>query len=111
MLWLTEDAIVACADSTGIVQGFDPAQSWVTVSGRRVLIAPDPVGRTIAGCPNLPPLSKPCTTTLGVSTGYSGLIQIGGQPVCLSNLQGPVDAPAGPYGVTAPGQALVSADT
>lgn len=109
MLWLTEDAVIACADHTGIVNDLSPSQSWVTVSNRRVLIAPDPVGRTIAGCPNLPPISKPCTKTLGVATGYSSLLTIGGQPVCLSNLQGPVDAPAGPYSVTAPGQVLVTA--
>jgi hypothetical protein len=108
MLWLTEDAIISCFDG-GYVNNLQPSQSWVTVSGRRVLIAPDPVGRNIVKCPNLPPMSKPCTTTLGVAIGYSGLIQISGQPLCMDNLKGPVDAPSGPFSVTTPGQAFVSA--
>lgn len=111
MYWLTEDATLLCTHETGKVTGFSPSQSWVTVTNRRVLIDPDTIGRTIALCPNLPPLGKPCTKTLGVSTGYSGLIKIDGRSVCMSNLIGPVDAPSPPYSVKAPGQELVGTDT
>lgn len=111
MLWLTEDANLICAHQSGSVTGFSPSQSWVTVANRRVLINPDTIGRTIAACPNLPPLGKPCTTTLSVITGHSGLIKIDGMGVCMSNLVGTVDAPSPPYSVRTPGQQLVQTDT
>jgi hypothetical protein len=111
MLWLTEDANLICAHQTGAVTGFSPSQSYVTVSNRRVLIAPDTVGRTIAACNMVPPLGKPCTKTLSVITGYSGLIRINGQAVCMDNLTGTVDAPAPPYTVRLPGQQLVVTNT
>lgn len=111
MLWLTEDANLICSHQTGYITGFSPSQSWVTVSNRRVLIDPDTIGRSIAICPNLPPLGKPCTKTLGVSTGHSGLIKIDGRGVCMDNLIGPVDAPSPPYSVRTPGQTLVVTDT
>lgn len=107
MLWLTEDAILNCGHQSGTVTSYSPAQSWVTVANRRVLINPDTISRTIAGCPMVPPLGKPCTTTLSVITGLSGLIKIGGMGVCMDNLIGTVDAPAPPYSVSVPGQQLV----
>jgi len=110
MLFITEDVVIVCAHATGTVKSYNPSQSWVTVQGRRVLIAPDTVGRTITLCPLVPP-QKPCTTTLAVITGYSALIRIGGRPVCMSNLTGAVDAPAPPYTVRTAGQTLVSTDT
>ncbi len=110
MLWLTEDAVLLCSHQSGYVTGFSPSQSWVTVSNRRVLIAPDTVGRTIALCPNLPPLGKPCTKTMSVITGYSRLLKIDGKAVCMDNLTGTVDAPAPPYSVSVPGQQLVRTD-
>ena len=111
MLWLTEDANLICAHQSGAVTSFSPSQSYVTVSNRRVLIAPDTIGRSIASCPMVPPLGKPCTTTLSVITGYSALIKINSQPVCMDNLTGTVDAPAPPYTVRLPGQQLVVTNT
>ncbi len=111
MLWMTEDARVVCDHQLGNVTAFSPAQSWVTVHGRRVLVEPDPVGRTIAGCPNVPPMGKPCTQTLAVQRGYSTFMQINGQRICLDTVRGltngvaPVD-----YSVRDPAQRLVDAD-
>ena len=112
MYWCTEDAIMLCPHKPGFVQDYGSAQTWVTVGGRRVLIAPDTVGRDIKGCPNLPPIGpKQCLKTIGVTQGYSGLIKINGAQVCLDNLQGPCDAPFGPYSVSTPAQQLVGTDT
>ena len=112
MYWVTEDATMVCSHQPGNVTGFDPAQSWVTIGNRRVLIDPDPIGRSIRGCPNVPPVGvKQCLKTIGVSQGYSALIRIGGFSVCMDNLQGPVDAPAPPYTVRNPAQQLVGTDT
>jgi hypothetical protein len=111
MFWVTEDAKMVCSHESGIVTDFDPSQSWVTIGGRRVLIQPDPVNRSIAGCPNLPPVGKQCLKTIGVFQGYSALIRIGGFPVCMDNLKGPVDAPSPPYQVRNPAQELVGTDT
>jgi hypothetical protein len=111
MRWMTEDATVACAHDTGTVTGFDPAQSWVTVNGRRVLVEPDPVGRTIVRCNNLPPQGVPCTATLAVEQGYSTFAQVDGRRICLDTVRGltngvaPVD-----YTVRDPAQRLVDAD-
>jgi hypothetical protein len=110
MLWITEDVVIACWHETGTVKDYSPCQSWVTVADRRVLIGPDPIGRTITLCSNLPPLGKPCTTTIGVITGYSTLIKIDGMPLCIDSLTGPVDAPSPPYKVRTAGQTLVSSD-
>ncbi len=110
MFWMTEDATVVCDHELGNVVSFAPAQSWVTVAQRRVLVEPDPVGRTIQGCTNLPPMGKPCTTTLPVASGYSGLIRIGGQRVCLDTVIGMTDGVAPVmYRVRSPAQQLVDA--
>lgn len=111
MFWVTEDATMVCAHQPGNVTAFDPSQSWVTIGQRRVLIEPDPVNRSIVGCPNIPPMGKQCLKTLGVFVGYSGLIKIGGFRVCMSNLEGPVDAPSPPYSVRSPAQELVGTNT
>lgn len=111
MRWITEDARIACAHDSGIVTGFAPVQSWVTVHGRRVLVEPDPVGRTIAHCTNLPPMGKPCTTTLAVAHGYSTLARVDGKPVCLDTVRGLTDGVAPvDYTVRAAGQQLVGSD-
>jgi len=112
MRFMTEDAIVVCDHQLGNVTGFAPAQSWVTVHNRRVLVEPDPVGRTIAGCPILPPAGVQCTQTLAVQQGYSGLLNVDGRRICLDTVRGltngvaPVD-----YSVRDPAQQLVDADT
>jgi hypothetical protein len=112
MRFMTEDAIVVCDHQLGNVKGFAPAQSWVTVRNRRVLVEPDPVGRSIAGCPNVPPMGKPCTTTLAVVQGYSALLTIDGRRVCLDTVRGLTDgvAPVN-YTVRDPAQQLVDSGT
>ncbi len=112
MRFMTEDAIVVCDHQLGNVTGFAPAQSWVTVHNRRVLVEPDPVGRTIAGCPIVPPQGVQCTQTLAVQQGYSGLLKVDGRRICLDTVRGltngvaPVD-----YSVRDPAQQLVDSDT
>ena len=78
MRLLTVDALVVCAHELGKV-GLVASQSWVTVEGRPMLVRADPEGRPIAGCPNIGPTIKPCTSTLAVKVGYSDLVRIGGR--------------------------------
>jgi hypothetical protein len=109
MRWLTEDAVLVCAHETGIV-GIAATQDLVTIDGRRVLVATDPEGRPIAGCPNVGPTIKPCTATLKVQQGYSSLIRVDGRPVCLDTVTGLTDGtPPGTvkYKVRRSGQQLV----
>jgi hypothetical protein len=113
MLWLTEDAVIRCDHAgTGKVTGYSPAQSWVTIANRRVLIRPDPVGRTIDGCIMKPPqVPKQCTLTTAVTKGYSAWVRINRQPVCLSSVIGMTDGvPPTNYRVHDPAQKLVAAD-
>ncbi len=112
MKLITEDAVVLCSHALGKVSKA-PSQSWVTVEGRRLLVRPDPVGRSVAGCPELPPVSKPCTLTLDVQTGYSEFMRIDGQEICLDDLVGHTDGnPPGvaKYTVAAAGQGFVSGE-
>lgn len=111
MFWMTESAVVVCAHQTGVVTGFDPRQSWVRVEQRRVLTDPDPAGRSIVGCPNVPPAGRPCLTTKKVLAGLSTMIQIDGAPVCLDPVTGMTDGVAPvPYRVRSPAQELVGSD-
>ncbi len=110
MLILTEDALIGCAHDPPGTVGLDPAQSWVTVSGRKVLIDPDPEGRPISKCPNIGISIKPCQLTLRVEQGYSTFIRVGGRRVCLDTVVGKTDGtPPGVviYHVLKPGQAFV----
>lgn len=112
MDWLTIDARLAC-DHGGKV-GNKPSQELVRIEQRIVLVATDPEGRSISGCPNTAPMMgmRPCKTTLKVKTGYSQFIAIGGDRVCLSSVQGLTDGtPPGVvnYRVLSPGQSLVKA--
>jgi hypothetical protein len=107
---LTEDAVLVCAHELGIV-GIAATQGLVRVNGRRVLVEKDPEGRPIAGCPNVGPAIKPCTSTLAVRAGYSGLVRIDGRRVCLDTVTGLTDGtPPGTvlYRVRSPGQTLVA---
>lgn len=109
MFWLTEDATLVCRHEMGRVQ-IEPTQTLVTVSGRRTLVEKDPEHRPITGCAELPPL-KPCTTTLPVREGYSGLLRIDGRRVCLDTVIGLTDgSPPGVvlYKVRHAGQDLVA---
>jgi hypothetical protein len=67
------------------------SQQWVRIAGSPVLVAHDPQGRPIAGCPNIGLNIKPCTNTLAVHTGYSGFVSIGGHAVCLDSVTGYTD--------------------
>jgi hypothetical protein len=111
MRWLTEQAVVPCGHQGRVVN--QPGQRWVRVSGAPVLAEDDPEGRTIAGCPNIGPTVKPCAKTLGVLTGYSSWLAIGGNRVVLSSLDGITDGTVPGtvhYTVSDPGQHYVGAD-
>jgi hypothetical protein len=106
---LTEDALVICDHVLGTVQ-IAPTQDLVTVKRRRVLVATDPEGRPIKGCPNIGAAIKPCALTLKVRIGYSDLVRIDGRAVCLDVLTGLTDGtPPGTvdYTVRDPGQGFV----
>jgi hypothetical protein len=84
-----------------------PSQDMVRVSGERVLVASDPEGRRIHGCPNVSPSTRPCITSLRVDTGYSQFVAVDGHAICLSTLEGLTDGtPPGAthYTVADPGQ-------
>lgn len=105
---VTENAVVVCAHRGGIRNA--PSQTLVRVTGQRVLVEPDPVGRDIGLCPNAAPPMKKCAKTLSVREGYSAFVRIDGRPVVLDNLSGLTDGtPPGAveYLVADPGQTLV----
>ena len=106
MRWLTEDALLVCNHRLGKVANL-PSQAWLTITARRVLVATDPEGRQISGCPNVGPTIKPCLTTLKVDAGYSAWIRVDGDAVCLDAVTGLTDGtPPGivTYLVAVPGQ-------
>lgn len=110
MKLLTEKAVVVCTHENGVVEN-KPTQWLVTVEGVPLLVATDPEGKSIKGCPNSVPPMKACLVTLKVKEGYSGLVRIEGRSVCLDNVRGKTDGmPAGlpEYKVRSPGQAFVS---
>lgn len=112
MEWLTEDARLIC-DHGGRVNN-KLSQELVKIADRRVMVAIDPEGRTISGCPNADVLmgQRPCVTTLVVQTGYSEFIAIAGHKVCLSTVRGLTDGTLPGtvnYKVIDPGQKLVDA--
>lgn len=102
------DALVVCTHELGKV-GLVASQNWVRVEGHPLLVATDPESRPIAGCPNLTVVSKPCTSTLKVSKGYSDLLAIDGRQICLDTVTGSTDGQGGAYRykVNRPGQQLV----
>jgi hypothetical protein len=105
---LTEDAVLVCKHQLGHL-GVVPTQALVTIAGRRVLLAPDPEGRPIVGCPLTMPF-KPCLTSLRVQTGYSDFIRVLERALCLDTVSGFTDGtPPGTirYEVRAPGQDFV----
>lgn len=110
--WLTEDARLACVHGGGVANR--PGQKLVRIGGRRVLVATDPEGRAISGCPNANVMigMRPCVTTLPVKVGYSTFVHIDGRRVCLGTVSGLTDGtPPGSvdYRVLSPGQSLVAA--
>jgi hypothetical protein len=112
MLWLTEDARIACDHGGGVENKW--SQDWVRIAGRRVLVATDPEGRDIDGCPNANVAMgmRPCNKTLRVRDGYSSFVTIGHKAVVLDTLGGLTDgSPPGlvRYKMLSPGQKLVGA--
>lgn len=110
MLLLRSDAMLLC-DHLGRV-AVAPSQRWVSIEGVPVLVHADPEGQGIAGCTNAAS-GKICTLTTraAVERGYSTLLRIDGEPVCLDSFTGLTDGmPAGAarYRVVRPGQSLVS---
>ncbi len=89
MRWLTEDAKLVCAHR-GNVKIFY-SQNFVTICHRKILVKPDPVGKSILSCPNYSAATKPCITTLAVKKGYSKFIRIGRRSVCLDTIVGLTD--------------------
>ena len=105
---LTEDAILLCNHVTGKVRN-TTTQDWVTIQGRRMLVENNPEGRTIVGCSNISPVMKPCLLTLRVEEGYSGLVRIDGQPICLDTVTGLTDGtPPGTVKYTVRNRARIS---
>ncbi|MDG5814097.1 hypothetical protein QA601_03340 [Chitinispirillales bacterium ANBcel5] len=105
---LTEDAVLKCAHETGTIP-MSGSQDFVTIRGRKILVEPDPVGKSVLGCPNMGVGIKPCTSTLAVQVGYSDLLKISGKRVCLDTVKGLTDGtPPGTveYTVAQPGQSL-----
>ena len=110
MFILTEEAVLVCKHEVGIVKN-QPSQDIVTIEKRRVLVENDPEGRTISGCPVVPPMGRPCVTTLVVQQGYSDWIRIGGRRICLDTITGLTDGtPPGvvKYKVNFAGQEFVA---
>lgn len=110
MKLLTDQAVIKCGHQ-GRVRN-QPSQHFVTIQGEPVLIADDPVGRTIIACPNYGIGRKPCTTTQAVQTGYSTFVSISAHAVCLDTLVGVtdgVDVQIVKYTVSDPAQSLVEA--
>jgi hypothetical protein len=110
MFLLTEDAKLVCDHRLGKVK-IEPAQDLVRINERRVLVDPDPEGRSISGCPNIGPTIKPCTKTLKLKEGYADFIRIDGKRVCLDSVNGLTDGTVPGtvnYVVAEPGQNLVS---
>ena len=91
MLLLTDQADLRCRHRIGKVVDIKASQNLVTIDGHAVLVDPDPERRTIERCPNRLPGVKPCLLTLKVQEGYSELLRIEGQRVCLRNLKGLTD--------------------
>jgi hypothetical protein len=91
MLLLVESALLSCDhDGTGVVHN-RPSQVLVRISGGRVLVETDPVGRQITGCDNIGIGMKPCTATLNLQQGYSDLLRVDGHRVCLDSVTGLTD--------------------
>lgn len=90
MLVVTDSALVNCAHVMGIVS-LVPGQSLLYIGGRPALVQTQPIGRPIAGCPNVGMTIKPCTSVVNVTGGWSDLAFVDGRPLCLDTLTGLTD--------------------
>jgi len=109
---LTRKATLLCAHKLGVVARH-ASQRTVFIEGSPVMVHGDPAGRNITGCPNVGLTIKPCQRSLAVQEGYSSLVYINGQAVCLDSVTGLTDGtPPGMviYQVRSPGQDFVSSE-
>lgn len=90
MKLLTLRAVLHCDHQAGLV-GLTARQHFVRIAGSPILVEADPEQRPIAGCPNVGPSIKPCTSTLAVQQGYSSLLRVQGHRVCLDTVTGLTD--------------------
>lgn len=90
VLWLTDAADVRCTHKLGKAPQ-QASQEWVRIEGRPILVQPDPVGRSISGCPNIGVSIKPCTTALAMKAGWSGFVTIDARAVLRADLTGFTD--------------------
>jgi hypothetical protein len=109
MKLLTEKAVLVCKHENGIVENI-PSQEFVRIAGLRVLVAEDPEGRKITGCPNSVTPMVACRHTKKVDEGYSTWIRIEKDRVCLDTVTGLTDGipQIFNYKVRSPGQDFVS---
>jgi len=110
---LTNAAFITCDHATGVVTNIS-SQSLVRIDGGLVLVGNDPAGKPIAGCSNIGPTIKPCTSTLAVEQGKSSFVSIDGTPVCLDTVVGGTDGTppsATKYRVRFAGQVLVDSQS
>jgi hypothetical protein len=68
-----------------------PTQNVVTIENRRVLVATNPEGKAIKGCPNIGAAIRPCLTTLKVDHGYSPFLTVENHTICLDTVTGLTD--------------------
>ncbi len=108
MLLLTEKAQVRCTHLHSGVIHIPASQDWVTIEKVPIPVDSDPFPRPVEkGTCSLPPNAQ-CRGTAGVLQGYSDLLRIGGQRVCLDTLKGPtIAAPPGTFEVVDPAQDFV----
>lgn len=107
---LNQLSIQTCDHGSGIVANA-ASQTWCRIDGAPILVGNDPAQKGIAGCPNMGPTIKPCTSTLNVEQGKSSFVKVGGKPVCLDTVVGGTDGtPPGAtkYRVKFAGQIYVS---
>jgi hypothetical protein len=107
---LTDRADLRCDHGPGKVD-IEASQKLVMINDLPVLVKPDPENRKITGCPMTGAFIKPCTNTFAVKTGYSDLLKIDNQQVCLDTVTGLTNGtpPGGVYyKVLDPGQKWVN---
>jgi hypothetical protein len=107
---LNMQAVVVC-DHRAQVKNQN-SQGYVRIAHSAVLVEADPVGRSIALCPNTNSINIfPCKLTLNVDVGYSAFIRVGGKRACLDTVSGFTSGvPPGnfKYTVTYAGQEFVA---
>jgi hypothetical protein len=108
-LLITTSAVITCPHG-GVVTPI-PKQQTVTIQGGAVLCLGDLVGAPIAGCTQIGPGIKPCTTVLApIGETVAPNVLIGGRPVHLQTFTALTDGvPPGAVFVSFPGQELVQA--